>query len=246
MRWLTAAIAAILVTASPICAQTADEPAEPSVKALPHELWDDVKALPSRDALIWSAIGAGAALAVHPLDNRATVELNRTQDGALHATFAPGRIIGETSVQVGLAAAVYAVGRGTHRERVEQIGIELIRAQLLTEGLVQGVKFAARRERPDASDNRSLPSGHAALTFATATVLERRFGWFRALPAYALAAYVATSRVTTDKHYLSDVVAGAFIGTIAARTVTRREGRLAHLFPIATPGGAAVLWTLAP
>lgn len=250
MRWLAthAVIVAALLSSSPLRAQEVDAPADPSIKAVPREILHDAVALISRDALIWSTVGAGAALAAHPADDRAMVELDRAQEGALHNTFVTGRVVGETGVQVGLATATYVFGRVTHRTRFETAGLELIRAQLLTEGLVQGLKFATRRERPDLSDNRSLPSGHAALTFATATVLERRFGWFHALPAYALAAYVSTSRVTMDRHFLSDAVAGAFVGIVAGRAVTRHEGRHANMIPmpVASPHRAALLWTFAP
>jgi membrane-associated phospholipid phosphatase len=181
----------------------------------------DVGALPSVENGIWAGIGAAAALALHPLDDDATIQLQKTQEGTLHKIFLPGKFIGETGVQVGMAAATYLYGRATNRPQVATAGMELVRAELLTEGLVQGLKFAVRRQRPDGSDNRSFPSGHAAITFATATVLQRRFGWVRAMPAYLVASYVAAARVTEDKHFLSDVVGGAFVGTIAGRTVTR-------------------------
>ena len=41
------------------------------------------------------------------------------------------------------------------------------------------------------------------------------------MPAYVLASAVAVSRIQLDKHYLSDVVAGAALGYIVGRTVVR-------------------------
>jgi membrane-associated phospholipid phosphatase len=41
------------------------------------------------------------------------------------------------------------------------------------------------------------------------------------VPAYAAAAAVGYSRIVRDKHYLSDVVAGATLGYIVGRTVVR-------------------------
>jgi hypothetical protein len=242
------AVALLVALAAPVRAQQTsdDHDDEPSLKALPRDLLHDVEALVSKDTLIWSGAGAGAALAAHPLDDRAEVELERAQNGTLHNLFVPGQVIGETTVEVGLALTTYAFGRATHRGRVEAIGLELVRAQLLTEGLVQALKFSTRRERPDLSDNRSLPSGHTALMFATATVLQRRFGWVHTIPAYAIAGYVAASRVTTDRHFVSDAVAGAFIGIIAARDVTRREHGMAHPIPVVGPHAAAIVWTMTP
>jgi membrane-associated phospholipid phosphatase len=129
---------------------------------------------------------------------------------------------------------------------VAQVGFELIRAQAISQGLVQGLKYTIRRERPDESGATSLPSGHAALTFATATVLQRRFGWLGALPAYAFASYVGASRVATDRHYVSDVVAGAFIGTLVGRRVTRDANTMTGLVPVIQPGSVAIVWVSQP
>ena len=86
---------------------------------------------------------------------------------------------------------------------------------MLTAGLTYGLKAAVRREHT----GYSFPSGHASVTFATATVLQRHFGWKGAL-AYSVAAYVAASRLHENRHHLSDVVFGAAVAAVAGRTVT--------------------------
>lgn len=100
-----------------------------------------------------------------------------------------------------------------------------------------------QRTRPDGTQY-SFPSGHAATTFATATVLQRHLGWKAGVPAYAFATYVAASRVQVKRHYLSDVTMGAAIGIIAGRSVTlgRGDARFA-LSPSAVPGGGGVNFT---
>ena len=61
------------------------------------------------------------------------------------------------------------------------------------------------------------------------------------IAAYAIAAYVAASRLSDNRHYLSDVVFGAAVGTIGGRTVTR-HGRETWTFgPAAVPGGGFVI-----
>ena len=82
-----------------------------------------------------------------------------------------------------------------------------------------------RRERPDGSGANSFPSGHAADTMAFATALERHFNWKFYMPAYAAATYVAISRLHDNRHFASDVAAGAAVGIIAGRTVTRTGHR---------------------
>jgi len=98
-----------------------------------------------------------------------------------------------------------------------------------------------RRERPDGSNNLSFPSGHSSVTFATATVIERHLGWRKAIAAYAIASYVAMSRIHDDQHYLSDVIFGAAVGSIAGRTVVHHAADYWAMTPVAVPGGGVAL-----
>jgi len=80
--------------------------------------------------------------------------------------------------------------------------------------IVEGVKVAVGRVRPDGSgkrSNASFPSSHAANAFALALILARR--WRRAaIGCWAFAALVAISRVWLNRHFLSDITCGALIG----------------------------------
>lgn len=58
----------------------------------------------------------------------------------------------------------------------------------------------------------SLPSGHAANIFALATAIAILWPKARVL-LYTLAAWIAASRVLIGEHYVTDVVAGAILGT---------------------------------
>ena len=85
------------------------------------------------------------------------------------------------------------------------------------------------------------PAFRVAVTFAGATVLERHLGWRHSLLAYAIATYVAASRLHDNRHYLSDVAFGAAVGTIAGRTVTQHGADNWSVVPVDVPGGVAVL-----
>jgi membrane-associated phospholipid phosphatase len=123
--------------------------------------------------------------------------------------------------------------------------MDLVEALAISEMVTQTLKFATHRERPDGSNERSFPSGHAADTFAFATALERHLGWRGAVPAYALASYVAISRLPANRHWLSDAVFGSAIGIIAGRTVTR-HGREFPVTIAAVHGGVAILYVRRP
>jgi membrane-associated phospholipid phosphatase len=133
----------------------------------------------------------------------------------------------------------------TAKPRMAHVGGDLIRAQLLAEAFAVGIKQIGRRDRPEGRGF-SFPSGHTTVSFASATVLQRHFGWRIGLPAYATAGYIAVSRVQMRRHYLSDVAFGAALGILAGRTVTfGHAGPRLELAPQATPYGAALSlrWT---
>jgi membrane-associated phospholipid phosphatase len=108
------------------------------------------------------------------------------------------------------------------------------------------LKHSLQRQRPDGLDSLSLPSGHASTAFALATVAERHYGWKAGAPAYGLAACIGLSRIESNRHHLSDVVAGAMIGTIVGRTVARlngerpARGRTLAVGPATDPHGTGV------
>jgi hypothetical protein len=62
-------------------------------------------------------------------------------------------------MQVGGAFATYGFGKIFSNQGIERIGRDLVRAQVVTQTLTQGVKLATSRGRPDGSNQRSFPSG---------------------------------------------------------------------------------------
>jgi membrane-associated phospholipid phosphatase len=136
-------------------------------------------------------------------------------------------------------------------------------AAALAADLNQAVKYAAGRERPfvhygnrrepvrdrDPDDNLSFYSGHTTLAFSLAagagTVSDLRgYGsapWIWA-GGMAGAAAVGWLRIAADKHYLTDVLTGAVLGTAVGVAVPRllhgREpGSAAGSQPLVVPIG---------
>jgi membrane-associated phospholipid phosphatase len=72
-------------------------------------------------------------------------------------------------------------------------------------------------------------------------VIERHLGWRKALLGYAVATYVATSRLHDDQHWLSDVVFGAAVGTVAGRTVVHHAADDWAMRPVKVAGLAVVV-----
>jgi membrane-associated phospholipid phosphatase len=218
----------------------APTPRHTGVRALFKDLLSDVKHLPSKENLMWVGIGSGLALAAHPADDNVNKYLvgNRTAE----RFFKPGAVVGELGTLLGGAVAVYAVGRIGDKPKVSHVGMDLIQALAVSEGITQTLKYTTRRERPDLSGPTSFPSGHAADTFAFATAVERHLGWRYAAPAYVFASYVAVSRMPANRHWLSDAVFGSVVGVIAGRTVTANESLKYPATVALVPGGVEVMF----
>ncbi len=90
---------------------------------------------------------------------------------------------------------------------------EFYKSFFSTFGTTHLLKRTVKRQRPDASNNQSFPSGHTSASFQGATFIHKRYGLRYSIPAYAGACFVGWSRIYADKHYTSDVIAGAFIGS---------------------------------
>jgi membrane-associated phospholipid phosphatase len=258
-KW--AVIVSILLFASPATAQDA-APVEPpavssqqpqnTVPIPPHTGWAtlvkdtgrDFLAFPKRRST-WTllAIGGAAALAAHPADDY--VERHIVGNPKANDVFKLGKWAGSVYFESGASVGLWVVGRyvvpagadGVRTNKVSHLGFDLMRAQLVTQAFVQGVKHTVRRDRPT-GECCAFPSGHAASAFALAAVLERHLGYRASWPALVVASYVAASRLVDNRHFLSDVVFGAALGEAAGWTVVGRHGRSQYAFqPVPVPRG---------
>jgi len=99
-------------------------------------------------------------------------------------------------------------------------------SSVLTGIVIQSFKRGVGKERPDASNNHSFPSGHTATAFTGATVLY--YEYKDTSPVYAYSGYLfATAtgglRVINNKHWVSDVLAGAGVAMLATALVYHIE-----------------------
>ena len=213
----------------------------------------DYATFPRRQSTWW-ILGVGGALAasLRPFDDDVNAHL--VSSGAADKIWKPGHIIGGPVMYIA-PPAVYLYGRyilprfnddASTTNKWSHMGLDLVRAELLEEGLVQAIKLSVNRTRPNGQPY-SFPSGHAAATFAFASVIERHLGARLALPTILIATYVGTSRLHDNVHFLSDVAFGAALGTAAGWTVVGRHGRTNYsLMPTPIPGGMALMLSRTP
>jgi membrane-associated phospholipid phosphatase len=119
-----------------------------------------------------------------------------------------------------------------------RVVVDALAASLIASGIVTtAVKYGVGRYRPSEtaatwtaqpfSGHISFPSGHATQAFALAAVISGHYHetWVR-VTAFFVAGCVGLARIHLDKHYASDVVAGALIGTAVGGTVVSLNGKI--------------------
>ncbi len=244
--------------------QAQEGPALPKVDLplqLPSLAWEDTKAVvqaPAQwKASQWSAAALGVAsvgLAL-ALDGRVDEGVrNHRREG--WDTFSKRvETLGGTGGLV-LVGGIYGAGLLADQPELRALGADAGIAILISRVVFDlPLKTLAGRSRPvDGEGPRhfepfgkedSFPSGHATQAFAIATVIAAHTENYWVIGgAYGMATLVGLARVERRQHYLSDVVAGALLGTAVGRVVVRTNQRLRS----GTPGTLKITFqpTFAP
>lgn len=131
--------------------------------------------------------------------------------------------LGDGRTMLGVSLLLMAYGGDEHRDT----GRLLTSTFISTGVIVWGMKEIIGRKRPldEVVGNPAFPSGHTAYAFAGATLLGNRYPKLR-IPLYIGAGLVGLTRIYLGRHYSSDVIAGAAVGTITGALVSRHRGTL--------------------
>jgi len=114
--------------------------------------------------------------------------------------------------------AVALAGVESRNDRINTLLI-IAKGEVIMLASTFAVKYLANETRPNGADNLSFPSGHTAQAFLAASIVHTEFRdksqWY-GVGAYTIATSVAALRMINDKHWQSDVVAGAGFGILSA------------------------------
>ena len=137
-----------------------------------------------------------------------------------------GDRLGKGESLVFLSLLLLGVGYGFKRPQWKDAGRQSLIAHGLVAVTANILKHAIGRPRPKFMDTGkfqfspvsgsgwdSFPSGHAAASFAVATVLAVKFPRAR-WPILAVAVAIAASRIIRGSHFLTDVAGGAALGCV--------------------------------
>lgn len=185
-----------------------------------------------------SAVAAGLVLVATLIGDQGLRGELQEYRGRTSNTFAEiGTAFGEPRFVLPVLGAGVLAGRLSGHAGVTRTALHAVGAVALAGGVTTALKYAVGRTRPqgdgDADEFRpfsgrnSFPSGHTAVAFALATAVARE----SASPAvdaalYGVATLTAFARLNDDRHWTSDVLAGALVGHLSARWLARRQGGL--------------------
>jgi membrane-associated phospholipid phosphatase len=198
---------------------------------------------------VWVAGGfVLGTVAMLPLDRRIAEQLqdSTTQTNRFFSNAATGfRVISQPGAYI-IGGSLYAIGRVGGNERMADLGLHGSEAVFFATAGTWVLKGLAGRARPyvaedtvpgdfslgrgfrEGHDYSSFPSGHTATAFAAAAAVtgETSRWWPRSTPfiapvMYGGATMVGLSRMFNNRHWASDVVLGAAVGTFAGFKVVR-------------------------
>ncbi len=212
---------------------------EQCLKDIGHDqagIWTSPLRLAPRDA-IWLLPFAGATGVALHYDAQAQQELGI--DKSRIDTSNTISAFGSPYATFGGAAGLYFIGLGTHNEHLAETGRLGAEAVLDASLVVEALKLATNRERPNEGNGQggfwphgtrsygldgAFPSGHAAASFALARVIASEYPSRPVqMATYAFALAISASRVTARQHFPSDVLVGGTFGYLIGGYVVRHH-----------------------
>lgn len=236
--------AALLAPAAPLPASRllAQEPASTAATAPRHP--DGGRLLTNDDLVAIGAVTAGTLLlSIWDDDIARWVNDSSVQSNSfLRARAKNANYLQETYLTAG-GILVWGVGRLTGSRTTADIGLHVAEAVFVASLASQVIRGPLGRARPSANggtdqydfhfgkgfrefEYRAFPSIHSASGFAAAAVISNEVrerwphaSWYATPLAYAIGATPGLARVYFNRHWMSDIVMGALMGTIAGQKV---------------------------
>ncbi len=175
----------------------------------------------SKDNVPLALIGAGLTGLALTVDQR--VKKYFQDRKPLEHVENTGDKIGNGYPEVGVGFALLGAGELINNKKLADTGVVSLEAYVIDGLATEGLKLTARRKRPNGGNLNSFPSGHASITATMAASISEMYDWDLriAVPLYLTTAFIGASRIQANEHFLSDVIAGITVGTLAGMGVAK-------------------------
>jgi len=210
-----------------------------------------------RSALITvGIIGAGAAIYSQDEKIRTWFQDRRTSPRDDISEVAEK--FGDGLYDLGFLAVYGGSGYFIGNEKMQETALLSLESFIVANTVGTAAKIGIGRSRPYTedgstryssfstdSDHTAMPSGHTISAFSIASVFAEEYeNPVVDVTAYGLASMVGIQRMYADKHWASDVFAGALIGIVAGKSIVylhkRKETGSVYLVPLSPPGRQGV------
>ena len=134
---------------------------------------------------------------------------------------------------IGPVAGLFAISLATNNSKFQDAAFTSLQSLMYAGIMSYGIKHIAGRHRPyenlgpnvfvPFSGNTSFPSGHTAAAFAIITPWVYYYPGPITYGLFALSTGTALARIARDKHWPTDVLAGATLGFLTGRFLAKRH-----------------------
>lgn len=187
-------------------------------------------ALTEKELLMFAA-GTSLGLVIFHYDQEIMDFIQDHKTETTAKVTAVGNLFGSSLIPP-VALGSYFLGAVFKNGQLKQVGLFTVTAGLATQLVTEGFKKTFNRVRPNGEQgpyafgqdgNNSFFSGHTSGAFSFATVIAEVYKDVKWVPyvAYGLATVTAYARMHDQKHWATDVLAGAIMGHLITKAVIR-------------------------
>ncbi|HET6566338.1 MAG TPA: phosphatase PAP2 family protein, partial [Rhodothermales bacterium] len=199
---------------------------------------------------LYVASGVALLFPISLLDQAVNPAIQERYHGAFATYIDVANELGGPRVNLPIAA-VFAASLAIHDRKLQDAAFTSLESFLFAGMVSYALKYPIGRARPEEgmgprhfapfSGHTSMPSGHTVAAFAIVTPWVVYYPHPVTFGLYVLSTGTALARMERDKHWISDVAAGAAIGTATGYWLATRHRRLQHALTLTPTAGPNAL-----
>ncbi len=203
----------VVLACSPVFAQDDETPEQK-----PHPCFDSISSTPTVAMFV---VGTLTATILSVDEDSGPIRTSLDGPG-LSVPLEIGNFYGSGWGVGGMSLLALSYGKISENQLVEDLGTDLTASFAATSVLAVAMKYGIGRTRPNGAPY-SMPSGHTSGAFSSVAVIWHHLGWQTGMVFGSISTLTALARIEDNKHFTSDVVAGATLGLVVGRLVVSRR-----------------------